>query len=203
MREPIVKPFSEACEQNKAPILEVLRKELAGGSRVLEIGSGTGQHAVHFAAALPQLRWTASDVAAHHEGIRAWLGEAGLSNLEGPLELDVTQAEWPVSEVDAVFSANTAHIMHWPAVRQMFAGVSKALRPGGVFCLYGPFNEDGVYTSESNARFDAWLRARDPGSGVRDRGELDALAEEHGLVPARRYTMPANNQILVWAKPER
>lgn len=196
-----MKPFSEACEQNKVPILEVLRRELASAERVLEIGSGTGQHAVYFAAALPHLTWIASDVSAHHDGIRAWLSEAGLPNLQGPLSLDVDQPDWPVAETDAVFSANTAHIMSWPSVQRMVAGVARALRPGGVFCLYGPFNEAGAYTSESNARFDAWLRARDPASGVRDRLALDALAHEHGLAPARRYPMPANNQILVWEKP--
>lgn len=195
-----MKPYSEACEQNKAPILAVLREELARAEHVLEIGSGTGQHALHFAAGLPHLIWVASELPVHHEGILAWFREAGLPNLEGPLSLDVDQPEWPLGQVDAVFSANTAHIMHWPSVQNMFVGVARVLRPGGAFCLYGPFNEGGAYTSESNARFDAWLRQRDPGSGVRDRADLDALAQQHGLTPVRRHRMPANNQILVWER---
>lgn len=195
-----MKPFSEACEQNKEPILAVLREELAAARQLLEIGSGTGQHAVHFAAALPQLSWTASDRAEHLAGIRAWRDEAALPNLHGPLELDVDAPQWPIGTVDAVFSANTAHIMHWSSVVNMFAGVAHILAPGGLFCLYGPFNYGGAYTSASNARFDAWLKARDPGSGVRDRDDLAELGARHGLRLVRDHAMPANNRILVWER---
>ncbi len=194
------RPFSEACEQNKAVILDVLRAELPATGAVLEIGSGTGQHAVYFAGALPALRWIASDVPAHHAGIRAWMDACARENLEGPLALDVRQPHWPVREVAAVFSANTAHIMDWPAVQAMVAGVGRILPAGGVFCLYGPFNYGGAYTSQSNAQFDAWLRARDPASGVRDFEAVDALAREAGLGLRADHAMPANNRTLVWRR---
>ncbi len=195
-----MKPFSESCEQNKQPILAVLREALADSSAVLEIGSGTGQHAVFFARELPYLTWYTSDRLEYHPGIRAWLEEAGLANVHGPAELDARQREWPAVEVDAVFSANTAHIMDWPAVEAMFAGVGRLLPADGVFCLYGPFNYGGRYTSQSNERFDAWLRARDPASGVRDFDDLEALARAAGLELQRDYEMPANNRTLVWRK---
>ncbi len=195
------KPFAEACEQNKAPILEVLRQAFATCTCILEIGSGTGQHAVHFARHLPHLQWHTTDVAAHLPGIRLWLAEAGLANLHGPLTLDVRQPDWPsVPDVDGVFSANTTHIMDWPAVEQLFAGIGRCLGEGGVFCLYGPFNYGGRYTSESNARFDQWLRQRDPASGIRDFEALDALARAAGLSLIDDHAMPANNRTLVWGK---
>lgn len=195
------KPFAEACEQNKAPILEVLRQAFATSTCILEIGSGTGQHAVHFARHLPHLQWHTTDVAAHLSGIRLWLAEAGLANLHGPLALDVRQPDWPsVPGVNGVFSANTTHIMDWPAVEQLFAGTGRCLGEGGVFCLYGPFNYGGCYTSESNARFDQWLRQRDPASGIRDFEALDALARTAGLSLIDDHAMPANNRTLVWGK---
>jgi SAM-dependent methyltransferase len=194
------KPFSEACEQNKIPILNVLRQTFADRRAVLEIGSGTGQHAVYFAAQLPHLQWYASDIAENHPGISAWMADYPGDNLLGPLELDVNQAPWPQLEVDAVFSANTVHIMHWPAVERMFAGVGERLSPGGVFCLYGPFNYHGEYTAESNQRFDQFLRARDPDSGVRDVDDLDTLAEKHGLELRDDFAMPADNRLLCWIK---
>lgn len=197
-----MKPFSEACEQNKYPILTVLQQHFADRHTVLEIGSGTGQHAVFFAAQMPHLHWLTSEIAVMHEGIRAWLDETRLSNIEQPLELDVNQAEWPVKQVDAVFSANTVHIMDWPSVKNMFAGIGRVLQRHGVFCLYGPFNYQGTYTSDSNARFDAWLKQRDPLSGIRDFEALDVLAQTHGMQFRADYAMPANNHILVWEKME-
>ena len=197
-----MKPFSEACEQNKQPILTVLQQHFADRQTVLEIGSGTGQHAVFFAAQLPHLRWLTSEILDMHEGIRAWMAEAQLSNVEQPLELDVNQAEWPVRQVDAVFSANTVHIMAWPSVENMFAGIGRILQRHGVFCLYGPFNYQGTYTSDSNARFDAWLKQRDPHSGIRDFEALDLLAQSHGMRLRADHAMPANNRTLVWEKTE-
>ncbi|HQU17352.1 MAG TPA: DUF938 domain-containing protein [Gammaproteobacteria bacterium] len=194
------KPFSESCEQNKEPILAVLREVLAGCHRVLEIGSGTGQHAIYFARHLPHLTWLTSDVSDQHAGIRAWLEEAGLPNVRPPLALDVDQAVWPAERIDAVFSANTAHIMAWPSVQHMFEGVARILAPDGVLCLYGPFNEGGRYTSPGNARFDAWLRQRDPDSGVRDVEDLDALAAGHGMCRVADYPMPTENRTLVWSR---
>lgn len=199
----MVKPYSESCDQNKAPILEVLRKEFAQVQRVFEIGSGTGQHAIYFGEHLPHLTWQTSDIVIYHAGIRAWLDEAALPNVLPPLALDVENDPWPaipVSPFDAVFSANTVHIMSWPQVCCMFAGIGSVLRQGGVFCLYGPFNYHGAYTSPSNARFDAWLKGRDPASGVRDFEALDALAHSAGMLLEQDYEMPANNRTLVWRK---
>ena len=195
-----MKPFAESCQQNRGPILEVLRTELAGRSRLLEIGSGTGQHAVYFAAEFPQLLWQTSDVAAMHGGIQAWLDDAGLGNVLAPLTLDVCQDEWPRNSYDAVFSANTAHIMAWSQVECCIRGIGRVLQSSGVFCLYGPFNYNGQYTSESNAHFDSWLKSRDPLSGLRDFEALDELARAAGLAFKRDYAMPANNRTLVWSK---
>lgn len=196
-----MKPYSESCEQNRAPILEVLQIELDGRQRLLEIGSGTGQHAVYFAPEFPGLSWQTSDVAAMHAGIRAWLQDAGAANLLPPLALEVCRDSWPPTRFDAVYSANTAHIMGAPEVECLFAGVGRVLERGGVFCLYGPFNYAGSYTSDSNARFDQWLQARDPASGIKDFETLQALAEQAGMTLKKDYAMPANNRTLVWSKP--
>lgn len=195
-----MKPFSEACEQNKEPILEVLTTELAGYRRILEIGSGTGQHAVHFARGLPHLRWQTSDLPGAHDGIRAWLTESGLSNVDPPLALDVAHGPWPEARYDAAFTANTAHIMGWPEVQAMFAGVNGVLEVDGLFILYGPVNYEGRYTSASNARFDQWLKARDPRSGIRDFEAMDALATAAGMHLSADHAMPANNHLLVWQR---
>ncbi len=195
-----MKPYSESCEQNRGPILQVLCAELAGRSRLLEIGSGTGQHAVYFAPEFPSLVWQTSDVAAYHPGIHAWLEEDKTGNILPPLTLDVCRDPWPSTRFDAVFSANTAHIMAWPEIECMFEGVGRVLEAGGVFCLYGPFNYGGNFTSESNARFEQWLKARDPHSGIKDFEALASLAEKAGMEPGKDYEMPANNRILVWSK---
>jgi len=195
------KPWSQACENNKGPILAVLRRYLTDARTVLEIGSGTGQHAVFFAAALPRLVWQCSDLPANHAGIRLWLEEAGLTNVRPPLALDVTAENWGVAEVDAVFSANTAHIMHWPAVRAMIRGVGRVLKPDGLLLVYGPFSYGGRHTSESNARFDLSLRASDPGMGVRDFDAVAREAEAAGLGLVEDCPMPANNRLLVWQRP--
>lgn len=195
-----MKPFAESCEENKLPILAVLRTEFAAVTRVLEIGSGTGQHAIFFARELPHLTWQTSDVAEYHPGIRAWIGDAALDNVRAPLTLDVARDVWPAATYDGVFSANTTHIMGWPEVEAMFAGIGTVLETGGRFCLYGPFNYGGDYTSASNARFDQWLKARDPRSGVRDFEALNRLAEAAGLRLLKDYAMPANNRTLVWMK---
>lgn len=195
-----MKPFSEACEQNKYPILTVLQQYFAEVQTVLEIGSGTGQHAVFFAEQFPHLQWLTSEVDALRDGIRIWLDEAQLPNVSPPLELDVNQPVWPVDQVDAVFSANTVHIMDWPSVESMFAGIDRVLQAQGVFCLYGPFNYQGNYTSDSNARFHMWLKQRDPRSGIRDFEALNALARQYGMVLRADHAMPANNRTLVWEK---
>jgi cyclopropane fatty-acyl-phospholipid synthase-like methyltransferase len=193
-------PSSPAAERNRQPILEVLREEFRDRSTVLEIGSGTGQHAAWFAAALPHLEWQTSDLPEQHAAIQAWVAHARLPNLRPPLALDVRDAELEPGSYDAVFSANTAHIMDVDAVRAMFALAGRVLEEEGVFCLYGPFRFDGRYTSPSNAEFDASLRKRDPSMGVRDVVDLERYAAAGGLVRERLYAMPANNHIVVWAK---
>lgn len=191
-------PFSQACENNKAPILEALRPRLDEPGLVLEIGTGTGQHAVHFAAALPHVQWQPSD---HPDALASSarrLQAVALDNLLPALALDVASPSWPIDRADAVFSANTAHIMAWPEVCAMFAGVAGLLGPRQPFLLYGPFHEQGEATSASNAAFDRQLRARDPAMGIRDRDDLAALGQRHGLTLVEALDMPANNQMLVW-----
>ena len=195
-----MKPFSEACEENQEPILRVLRGAFAAVCNVLEIGSGTGQHAVHFARHLPHLNWQTSDLVANHPGINLWLGEAALPNTRPPLSLDVNQHPWPIAPVDGVFTANTLHIVSWPEVEQLLQGAGQALFPGGVMCIYGPFNYGGQFTAPSNARFDLWLKARDPASGIRDAEAVCALAKQHGLHLEMDYEMPINNHLLVLRK---
>lgn len=195
-----VKPWAEACERNRAPILEVLRGAFAGATQVLEIGSGTGQHAVFFAAALPHLVWQPSDRPEHLAGIAAWRDDAGLPNLRVPLALNVDAADWPVTECDALFSANTLHIMSWASVENFFRGVERVLLPGGVLAVYGPFSYGGRHTAESNAHFDAFLRARDSLSGIRDFAAVCALAHSHGLEFCDDHALPANNRVLTWRR---
>jgi SAM-dependent methyltransferase len=196
-----MKPYAESCEQNRAPIQAVLEDLFADRRQVLEIASGTGQHAVYFAQAMPHLTWQTSELPENHAGIQAWLDEARLPNVLPPLAIDVTAPAWPLSQpFDAVFNANTVHIVSWPAVEAMFAGIGQALAPGGILYLYGPFNYGGRFTSESNARFDVWLKNRDPASGVRDFEAIDRLAAARGLTLLRDIAMPANNRSLVWQK---
>ena len=197
----MTKPFSEACERNKLPILVQLRTLFADARTVLEIGSGTGQHAAHFAAALPQLVWQASDVADNLPGIRQWINEARLPNLPAPLELDVDRP-WPAGRYDAIYSANTLHIMGWPQVQALFAALPQALRPLGLFSVYGPFNRGGAFSSDSNRSFDASLRAADPRRGIRDFEAVDALAQAAGLQLLADVAMPANNRLLTWRRSD-
>lgn len=193
------KPFSSACDRNRDPILDVLRLHLADVREVLEIGSGTGQHAVHFAAAMPWLTWRCSDRAEHLPGIRQWLDEAALPNTPPPFALDVT-APWPDTGAGAVFTANTLHIMGWPEVEAFFAGVHRVLAHDGLLIVYGPFNYSGAYTSESNREFDAWLKMRDPRSGIRDAESVDALAHGIGMRLIEDHAMPANNRCRIWQR---
>jgi cyclopropane fatty-acyl-phospholipid synthase-like methyltransferase len=194
------KPFAPACERNREPILAVLREAFAHARQVLEIGSGTGQHAVYFAQHLPRITWHTSDVAEHHAGIEAWIADSGLTNVQRPLELDVRQAPWPIAATDAIFTANTLHIMDYACVEAFFQGAGRVLRAGGVLAVYGPFNYGGQYTSPSNARFDAELRARGAGSALRDFEAVDELARGIGLALLRDVAMPANNRTLVWRR---
>ena len=194
------KPFSPACERNRDPILAVLRRHFGACRRVLEVGSGTGQHAVHFARAMPWLTWQCSDVAEHLPGIREWLDDAALPNTPAPLALDVARDPWPAGPFDAVFSANSLHIMGWPEVEAFFAGLPAVLAPRATVVVYGPFNYAGAYTSDSNRAFDEWLKARDPRSGLRGCETVDALARAAGLRLEQDVAMPANNRCLVWRR---
>lgn len=195
-----MKPYSEACEKNQSAILEVLQSALSRQHHVLEIASGTGQHAVHFGRALPHLTWQTSELPHNHAGIRAWLDEAALPNVLPPVALDVTDAHWPAGVVDAIFNANTVHIVSEPEVERMFAGIARTLSAGGILCLYGPFNYHKKFTSESNARFDVWLKSRNPESGIRDFEAIDQLAKTHGLRLLQDVAMPSNNRTLVWQR---
>ncbi|MBD9537515.1 DUF938 domain-containing protein [Stenotrophomonas sp. STM01] len=202
------KPYAESCERNRAPILAELQRHLGGARRVLEIGSGTGQHAVHFAAALPWLSWQASDHRDHLPGIRQWLDEAALPNTPSPIALQaVTEPVAGLQPVptaggrfDAVFTANTLHIMSWAHVQALFAGLPAVLSTDGLLLVYGPFNYGGAFTSDSNRAFDGWLKARDAASGIRDFEAVDALARAQRLVLQADVAMPANNRLLVWQR---
>ena len=196
-------PFAESAARNAGPILEILHREFRDCSRVLEIGSGTGQHAIAFGKELPHLQWQTSDLEENHAGIRAWIARARLDNVLAPLSLDVRIAALEAASFDAVYAANTAHIMGMDAVRAMFALAGQVLGEDGVLCLYGPFRIGGDFNSPSNAAFDAGLRSRDPAMGIRDLESLDRNAAGSGLVRRRLYAMPSNNHMAVWLKDAR
>ena len=195
-----MKPHSPACERNRDPILAVLLRHFSAARTVLEIGSGTGQHAVYFAQAMPGLVWQCSDRASYLPGIRQWLDEAQLPNTQPPLELDVVAGPWPDAKFDAVFSANTLHIMGWEEVQAFFHGLDAVLAESATLIVYGPFNYNGMFTSDSNREFDASLRARDSRMGIRDFEAVDALARDIGLQLIEDVSMPANNRCLVWRR---
>jgi len=206
------KPHAPACARNSGPILAVLRRHFGDRRQVLETGSGTGQHAVHFAAAMPWLSWQCTDLPERLPGIRAWLDEARLPNTPPPLPLDLSDAGWPraldaggagegrAARFDAAFSANVLHIVAWPLAEALFSGLDAVLAEDATVAAYGPFNYRGAYTSDSNREFDAWLRARDPRSGIRDFEAVDALAGAIGLRLVEDVAMPANNRTLVWRR---
>ena len=193
-------PFSEACERNKGPILEVLRVAFADRTQVLEIGSGTGQHAVHFAAHLTHLTWHPTEQLAYLADLASRVKLEGTRNLRQPTVLDVKQSVWPLRSVDALYSANTLHIMSWVEVEAMFRGVDAVLAPHGVVCIYGPFRYEGRYTSDSNRDFDLMLKDRDPLSGLRDVTDLGALAGRHSLRLRVDHDLPANNRLLEFVR---
>ena len=196
------KPFVPAADRNKDPILTVLARILGSVERVLEIGSGTGQHAVHFAAKLPHLTWQPSELPASQEAIRSWVEEARLPNLKLPIVLDVDQMPWPKIEAGAVYSANTVHYMPEASVSSMFQEISKLLPRYGLFCLYGPFNYDGEFVSEGNRQLDVWLKSQDPRYGIRDFEALKNLATDLDMTLLEDCAMPANNRLLVWERAQ-
>ena len=226
------KPFSQACENNKDPILAVLKRVFAtykdnlhgsinvagagsagatGGSadnagavicpcEVLEIGSGTGQHAVYFAEHLPHITWQPTDQEVNLPGISLWVEEAKLENIKTPVPLDINDDPWPFRDIEAVFTANTLHIMGWEDVEIFYERLGRYLRPGAGFLSYGPFNINGTYTSESNARFDCWLKTQDPKSAIRDMDALESLGKKADITLLEKVPMPANNFTLIWEK---
>ncbi len=195
-----MKQSSPSCERNKEPILGVLREILSVPGLVLEIGSGSGQHAVHFARGLPHVEWQPTDVADNLPGISAWRDEAGLANLREPLALDLFSDRWPLTAAQAVVCINTIHIVSWEAVERLFAGVGRLLKPGGTMYVYGPYRYTDRPLEPSNEEFDRWLKARDSLSGVRLFEDVNRLAMENGLMLAGDRAMPANNRSIWWIK---
>jgi SAM-dependent methyltransferase len=190
-------PFSPACERNRLPIATVIDSLLPPQASVLEIGAGTGQHAEYFLSRRPDLRWLATDVADRLEGLRDRL--KSVSGVRIQL-LEIGRDHWPAGPFDAVFSANTLHILPASLIGALLSGVSQALRPGGCCLIYGPFKEGGRHTADSNLRFDQSLRARDPAMGIRDLSEVRTLAAEVCLELRAIIGMPSNNRILVFRR---
>lgn len=194
------KPFAPSCERNQDAILGVLQRYLSGADDVLEIGSGTGQHAVYMCQHLPSLRWQTSDLSSQHAGIRAWIRDSGLTNVIEPVELDVNAPVWPLSSTAAIYTANTLHIMSWGSVQAMFARIGQVLKPGGLLLIYGPFNYAGQFTSDGNRRLDEFIKGNDNNSGIRDFEAVNEQAEANGLILLEDIEMPANNRFIVWRR---
>lgn len=193
-------PVSDACLRNQQPIFDILSQELAADDVVLEIGSGTGQHAAFFSCRLPYIRWQPSDLAERIPGINAWRNRTQCHNFLPPLVLDVAQDLWPVKQVDAVFSANMVHFVGWHKVRAMLSGVGRVLKHTGRVFLYGPFNYQGQFTSEGNRQLDLWLKSRDPDSGIKDFEQFVLAARKEKLKLLKDIAMPANNRLLILQK---
>lgn len=193
----INRPFSESSEQNKTVIYEVIKPYLFNALKVLEIGSGTGQHAIHFASRVPGLVWQTSDLAENLGAIKAWIDDSQLSNLPEPLELDVSSS-WLQETYDLIYSANTLHIMNQLQVEQFLLRCTACLKPEGHLIVYGAFNYEGKYTSQSNEQFDRWLKSRDSQSGLKDFEWTNKIASQSGLELISDTMMPANNRILIW-----
>ncbi|NOR70482.1 MAG: DUF938 domain-containing protein [Methylomarinum sp.] len=196
----MTKPFSQACENNKQPILQIIQTIFHQSNTVLEIGSGTGQHACYFAKNLPYLTWQTTDRPENLAGINQWINESGLSNLPESLSLNVNDNEWPCQTIEALFTANTLHIMSWQEVECLFLKLAKYLTEQAIVCIYGPFNYNGQYTSASNQQFDQSLKLRNPKSGIRDFEAIKELAHTANLIISDDFAMPANNRLLVLRK---
>ncbi len=192
--------FSPASENNKQPILEKLYDVFTDTNDVLEIGSGSGQHAIYFAKHLPGLTWQTSELGDHIQALEKNIESYAPDNVNMPVVLDVCSHPWPITTASAIFTANTLHIMSWPVTEDLFKGVGSVLQTKGLLCIYGPFKYEGDYTTASNARFDIWLKTQNPVSGIRDFEALDALAQAQGLTLIHDYSMPANNQFLVFKR---
>ncbi|MGR6034330.1 MAG: DUF938 domain-containing protein [Candidatus Nitrosoglobus sp.] len=200
MSSKLMKNFSQACENNKKPILEILKVVLRDCSDVLEVGSGSGQHAVYFGEHLSHLKWQTTELSTAIGILKDNLSTNLPKNVLMPIELDVNQHPWPIESASSIFSANTLHILAWRDVKQFFKGSGAILKQNGLLCVYGPFRYQGNYTSASNADFDSWLKARNFESGIRDFEDINSLAQEQGLELQNDYSMPANNQLLIWQR---
>jgi cyclopropane fatty-acyl-phospholipid synthase-like methyltransferase len=197
------KESSSACDRNKDPILSVLKDVITeDNKRVLEIGTGSAQHAVYFAKNLKDIVWTTSDVASKHTKIRSVLDEAKLPNLRGPLAFEIGEDDFPKYNYDIVFTANTFHIMNWKKCKNLMKILGNRLREGSQVIIYGPFNYDGKFTSESNALFDQWLKDQDPQKGIRSFEDINKNMTKNGFVLFKDYEMPANNRMLVFTRLE-
>ncbi len=194
------KQYSPACERNQSFILPHLQSHLSTAAHVLEIGSGTGQHAVFFSQHLPHLIWQTSDRVENHPSIHAWIDEHHNPRVRRPIELDVGQSAWPNIMIDAAFTANTCHIMHIDEVAMMFAGVGRLLHDKGLMLIYGPFNYAGQFTSASNQEFDIALKLQAAHRGIRHIEDIQNMAVKHGLTLTHDHEMPANNRLLVFRK---
>lgn len=195
-----MKPFSQSCENNKKPILSELSPFFADRKQVLEVGSGTGQHAVHFAKAMPHLQWQCGDLPENHHGIMQWINDEQIANIKKPLNTNAELPHWNIGQVDCAFSANTLHIMSWENVQRLFKHLDEVLLPSAKLAVYGPFNYKGEFTSESNVRFDQWLKQNAVHQGIRDFEAVNALAEGIGLQLLADNEMPANNRLLFWQR---
>jgi len=192
--------YSRSADNNKAHVLEKLAGIFLEPGLVLEIGSGSGQHAVYCGNHLPHVVWQPTDQAGYLHDLKCNIDELAPSNVNLPLALDVAQNNWPLSEVDYVYSANTLHILSEAQVTLLIQGVGRVLKNGGFLALYGPFKYGGEFTTDSNARFDLWLKDRDSLSGVRDFETIQQLAADNGMNLQHDFSMPANNQLLVFCK---
>lgn len=194
------KPFSPSADRNKESILGTLKTELSANQMVLEIGSGTGQHACYFSDALPDVIWQPTELESNIPAIYTWIEEHSLGNLRNPIVLDVDTHPWPIKNAEVCYTCNTLHIMSIQSVRSLFKGSGAVLNNAGKLCVYGPFSIDGQHISPSNALFDQQLRASDPASGVRDLSELNNIAQQYGFAPCRYTALPANNFFVVWER---
>ncbi|MDO6461561.1 DUF938 domain-containing protein, partial [Granulosicoccaceae sp. 1_MG-2023] len=196
----VMKPYADAAEENKTVVLPLIARFLPGVDEVLELGSGTGQQIVYFAGQYPQVRWQATDLPENLPGIQAWIDAAGLDNLPPAQALDVAQPHWPFAPQSLIYTSNTLHIMSKDHVRMLFCRLAEVLNEGGHFLVYGPFRFADQPFAQSNARFDRFLRERDPRSGIRDFEEICAFAQANGLAHQESIALPHNNHMLVFRR---
>ena len=198
------KPFSSACEKNKKPILEVLKEIISPENRhLLEIGAGTGQHAIYFASHFRDLNWTISDIASRQYDLKQLIYKEKLKNIHGPIEFEIGKTLFPREDFDLIFLANVFHIISWKLIKTLIKTFGKSLKEGTQVLVYGPFNYEGAFTSSGNKQFDKNLREKDPLSGIRSFEDVKKVMEKNGLFLGKDYEMPANNRLLLFMKIEK